>query len=72
MYGSLATDIVGYPASSGLHVGIAFADPALRPLFTLETDNDHPLARQQRDGLDGAEYHMILRSIGFEESDKGS
>ncbi|RYG26068.1 DUF2199 domain-containing protein [bacterium] len=67
MYGWLATDVVDYPKTSGLDVRIEFSNPALRPLFNLEPDSGHPLARQQRDGLDSAEYHAILRAIGSED-----
>ena len=49
--GQLANALVGYAATLGLPGSVRLSGPALAATFTLAPGLDHPLAREQRDGV---------------------
>ena len=63
MSGKLACKIPHSPDSVGLPVEIQFGPPDLRPSFFLPADSTHPLAREQREGIDEARYHEIVTAV---------
>jgi hypothetical protein len=63
MSGKLACKISLFPDSVGLPVEIQFGPPDLRPSFFLPADSTHPLALEQRNGIDEARYHEIVTAV---------
>ena len=49
--GTLANAIPAYPPTIGLPGFIQLVDPATRPTFTLRPELEHPLAQEQRNGV---------------------
>ncbi len=62
--GTLACEIPAYPGAKGLPLQVQFGPGHLRPLFSFPADQDHPLAMDQRAGIDEVVYHRILEAIG--------
>lgn len=48
---TLANALTGYSATLGLPGAVTLAGPAIIPTFVLANELDHPLAREQRDGV---------------------
>jgi hypothetical protein len=68
--GRLANAIPGFDASFGLPVDIEFRNSSSRPLFTFPGSARHPLALDQRTGIDDLRHHRYLASCGyFDEGD---
>lgn len=63
--GALACEIPGYPGSKGLPLVVRFGSSHLRPLLFLAEDLKHPLASDQRDGINEATYHAILDQVSL-------
>jgi hypothetical protein len=63
MFGKLACKIPVYPDSVGLPVEIQFGPPDQRPSFFLPADSTHPLALEQREGIDEHRYHEIVAAV---------
>lgn len=47
----LANSLAIYPETLNLKIKLALQPSGIRPLFTVEEDDDHPLAQEQRDGI---------------------
>jgi hypothetical protein len=47
----LSNSIPGYPETLNLRANVITRTPDLRPAIVLADDDDHPLAREQRDGI---------------------
>lgn len=47
----LANALTGYEGTLGLPGRVRLTGPSTAPLFELDTDVDHPLAREQREGV---------------------
>lgn len=63
MPGKLACTVPLHPDSIGQPVEIQFGPPDLRPSFFLPADSTHPLALQQRNGIDEHRYHEIVAAV---------
>jgi hypothetical protein len=61
--GKIACKISLFPDSVGLPVEIQFGPPDLRPSFFLPADSTHPLALEQRNGIDEQRYHEIVAAV---------
>jgi hypothetical protein len=61
--GILACEIPGYPDAKGLPLQVHWGRAELRPTFHLATDLWHPLALDQRNGIDEVQYHAILTLV---------
>ncbi len=61
--GTLACEIPCYPDSMGLPVRVQFGPGHLRPFFYCAEDQTHPLATDQRHGIDEAKYHAIVDTV---------
>jgi hypothetical protein len=57
--GQLANQIPGYPETVGLRVSVRMLSPTSRPTLHL-TGKNHPLAREQQQGITGARLLEIL------------
>ena len=63
MPGKLACTVPLHPDSIGQPVEIQFGPPDLRPSFFLPADSTHPLALEQRNGIDEHRYHEIVAAV---------
>ena len=64
MFGYLGNRIAGYPDTLNLQLEVAPQDGGARPLVrVLDSHSDHPLYRDQNDGLDGDRLTGLLSSI---------
>jgi len=69
-HGRLANTIPGFPELVNEQLEIEFQDSNSRPSFTFPSTAAHPLARDQREGVDFARHHQFLELCGhFAESD---
>lgn len=59
--GQLANRIPGYPGTIGLRVRVRMLSPTSRPTLDL-TGKNHPLAKEQQQGITGARLPGILSS----------
>ena len=57
-FGWLANSIPGYAETLNLRSDVVMREPRLRPLIVLH-DGDHPLIREQRDGITSARVREI-------------
>lgn len=63
--GLLANDVAGYPALRGEAVEVRFPGHHSRPTFVLPDTATHPLAVEQREGIDRERHHALLQAFGF-------
>ena len=61
--GTLACEIPGYPDSLGLPLRVQFGPGHQRPFFYCAEEQSHPLATDQRHGIDEAKYHAIVDTV---------
>ncbi len=61
--GTLACEIPCYPHSKGLPLRVQFGPGHQRPFFYCPEDQKHPLAADQRHGIDEAKYHAIVDTV---------
>lgn len=61
--GTLACEIPTYPGAKGLPLRVQFGPGHQRPFFSVPADQDHPLATDQRAGIDVAKYHAIVDAV---------
>jgi hypothetical protein len=68
--GRLANSIPGFPELLNEPLEIEFQDSESRPSFNFPSSAVHPLAKEQREGVDFARHHEFLELCGhFTESD---
>lgn len=58
---TVATDVPGYPDTSGLRGLVHTRDLGVRALLVL--DGDHPLAREQRDGITPERHRQLVELV---------
>jgi len=61
--GKLANALPGYDATLRTDVLIQFGDRERRPSVLFPSDDQSPLALEQRSGIDGSRYHEILAAV---------
>jgi hypothetical protein len=61
-FGWLSSPIAAYPSTIHLKLSVQSRLPGLTPLFTVEP-SDHPLARDQRDGISIRRWHEIAHKL---------
>lgn len=62
--GRLANLMQQYPDAAGEELTIRFGDASSRPALEALSDSLSSLAVEQRNGIDQAQYHVILRDMG--------
>lgn len=61
--GSLACSIPLHEETLGLPVEVQFGPGDKRPLIFLAARSNHPLAEEQRTGMDEETYHRVLKAV---------
>jgi len=61
--GKLANDLSVYGETIGVPILVQFGDPTTRPTFTVVSDDNSLLAREQRQGIDTARHHEIVAQL---------
>lgn len=61
--GTLACEIPCYPNAKGLPLRVQFGPGHQRPFFYCAEEQSHPLATDQRHGIDEAKYHAIVDTV---------
>lgn len=61
---SLANDFPGYPSTLGMRGTVQVMERRLRPAFTIAADVAHPLAREQREGIQAERLLEIVGAHG--------
>lgn len=63
MFGYLANRLPAYPDTLNLKADVVPRDNRQRPLVELWDEGDHPLVRDQREGLDAGQLEALLSRI---------
>jgi hypothetical protein len=63
----LSNDIPGYGGTLGLPVTVYFSAMGQRPKYYLDATSEHPLARDQQQGINATRHHEILERLGHFE-----
>lgn len=62
-FGWISNRLPGYPDTLALKAMVRFRERTLRPLVELDPESDHPLAREQREGITLERVREIVRPL---------